>query len=92
MVPNSVSKEMGNKWMKDLWDEIQKVKINHEGKGKAPMEELNLEKEQAPMEIASRYGLVGLSSMTFSKVSTFKKFPSFIGDFDTNDNVRRALN
>ena len=22
MVPNSVSKEMGDKWMKDLWDEI----------------------------------------------------------------------
>ena len=52
------------------------------------IEEVDLDKEQAPMEIASRYGLPGLSSTRFNKASSLKKICSFVGDFDSDGYVR----
>ena len=49
--------------MKSLWDEIREANVNREGKGKAPFKEMDLDKEQVHMEIASRYNLVGLASI-----------------------------
>ena len=46
IVPNSVSKEKEEEWMKSLWDEIQEANANREGKGKAPIVEIDLKKEQ----------------------------------------------
>ena len=76
--------------MKDLWNEIQEAKIDHEEKGKVPREEIDLDKEQAPMEIASRYGLPSPTSTRFSKASSLKELPSFVGDFHSDDNVRKV--
>ena len=59
IVPNNVSKEKEEEWMKSLWDEIQKANANREGKGKAPIEEIDLEKEQLNLDIASRYQAKG---------------------------------
>ena len=76
--------------MKDLWDEIQEAKINREGKGKAPMKEIDLDKEQAPMEIASSYGLLGTIFARFSKASSLKELSCFVGYFDSGEDVRRV--
>ena len=35
---------MGDKWMKDIWGEMKEANNDHEGKGKAPMEEIDLDK------------------------------------------------
>ena len=55
VVPNSISKEKEEEWMKSLWDEIREENANREGKGKAPLVDIDLEKEQMNLDIASRY-------------------------------------
>ena len=42
------------------------------------------------MEIASRYGLSVPASTKFSKASSLKDLPSFVGDFDSDEDVRRV--
>ena len=59
VVPNSVSKEKEEEWMKSRWDEIQEANANREGKGKAPIAEIDLEKKQVNIDIASRYQTTG---------------------------------
>ena len=46
VVPNSILEEKEEEWMKSLGDEIQETNANREGKGKAPIAEIDLEKEQ----------------------------------------------
>ena len=75
-----------------FWDKIWEANSNREGNGKAPIKEIDLDKDQDPMEISSKCGLSGLGSTKFSKVSTFKELPSFIGDFGSAKNGRRAPN
>ena len=54
------------------------------------MKELDLDKEQAPKEMDSRYGLLGPAFARFSKASSLKELPSFLGDFDSDDDMRRV--
>ena len=54
IVPDSIL-EKEEVWMKSIWDEIQEANANREGKEKAPIVEINLQKEQLNLDIASRY-------------------------------------
>ena len=56
VVPNSVLEEEKEKeWMKSLWDEIREANTNRGGKGETSLVEIDLEKEQMNLDIASRY-------------------------------------
>ena len=72
VVPNSVSEEKEEAWMKSLWDKIQEVNTNREGKGKAPIAEIDLEKKQLNLDIALRYQGKGPTTSRSSKASIFK--------------------
>ena len=76
--------------MESLQDEIQEANANREGKDKAPLTEINLDKEQMNLEIASRYQEVGPTTSQSSKASTFKELPSFLGDYKSRDEVRKV--
>ena len=91
VVPNSVLEEKEEEWMKSLWDEIQEANMNREGKGKAPIAEIDLENEQINLDIASKYQAVGPTTSRSSKVSIFKELPSFVGDYESRDDVRKVL-
>ena len=89
-VPNSISEEKEEAWIKSLWDEIQEANTNREGKGKAPLAEIDLQKEQMNLDIAFRYQAVGPTSSQSSKSSIFKKLPSFVGDYKIRDDIRKV--
>ena len=55
VVPNSILEEKEEDWINSLWNEIQEDNVDKDGKGKAPLAEINLEKKQVNIEIASRY-------------------------------------
>ena len=76
--------------MKSLWDEIQEANANREGKGKDPIAEIDLEKEQLNLDIASRYQAKGPTTSRLSKASMFKELPSYVGDYESRDDVRRV--
>ena len=61
--------------------EIQEANANREGKGKAPLVKIDLEKEQVNIESASRYQAMGPTTSQSNKASTFKELPSFVGDY-----------
>ena len=90
VVPNNVLAEKEDEWMKSLWDEIQKANANKEGKGKAPLGEIDLEKELVKIEIASRYQAIGPITFQLSKASTFKELPFFVGDYRSDNDVRKV--
>ena len=76
--------------MKSLWDKIQEANVNREGKGKAPIVEIDLEKEQLSLDIASRYQAVEPTTSKTSKASIFKELPSFVGDYESRDDIRKV--
>ena len=90
VVPNSVLEEKEEAWMKSLWDETQEANANTEGKGKAPIAEIDLEKEQLNLDIASRYQVKGPTTSRSSKASMFKELPSYVGDYESKDDVRKV--
>ena len=65
--------------------------MNREGKGKAPIAEIDLEKEKLNLDIPSRYQAVGPTTSRSSKASIFKELPSFVEDFDNDEDVRKVL-
>ena len=64
--------------------------MNREGKGKAPIAEIDLEKEQMKLDIASRYQATGPTTSRSSKASMFKELPSFVGDYESRDDIRKV--
>ena len=90
VAPNSVSEEKKEEWMKSLWDEIQEANANREGKGKGPIAEIDLEKEQLNLDIALRYQEKEPTTSRSSKASIFKELPSFVGDYKSRDGIRKV--
>ena len=90
VVSNSISEEKEEEWMKSLWDEIQEENENREGKGKARIAEIDLEKEQLNLDIALRYQAARPTTSRSSKASIFKEFPSFVGDYESGDDIRKV--
>ena len=88
-MPNSFPEETEEDWMKTLWNELQEKNVKG-NKGKAPITEIDLDKEQMNFDIESRYGVAGPSSSKSSKASTMKELPSFLGDVDSAKDVRRV--
>ncbi len=89
VAPNSVLDEVEEDWLKSLWDDIRKAKIEKIIKRKAPLKEVDLDKKQVSLEIESRYGSHEPSSPRSSKASIMKELPSFLGDNESEKEVRR---
>ena len=87
---NSVLGEKEEVWMKSLWDEIWEANVNREGRSKAPIDEINLEKEQMNLDIASRYQAIGPTTFRSSKAFIFRELPSFVGDYKSRDDIRKV--
>ena len=90
VVPNNVLDEKEEEWMKSLWDEIWKANANREERGKAPLVEIYLEKEQVNLKVASRYQVAEPTTFQLSKASIFKELPSFVGEYKTRDDTRKV--
>ena len=52
--------------------------------------EIDLEKEQLNLDIALRYQEKGTNTSRLSKASMFKELPSYVGDYESRDDVRRV--
>ena len=76
--------------MRKLWEEIWEANANREGKGKAPLAKIDLDKEQLNLEIAFRYQVAGPTTSWSSKASIFKELPSFVGDYKSKDDVGKV--
>ena len=63
--------------------------MNREGKGKAPIAEIDLEKEKLNLDIPSRYQAVGPTTSRSSKASIFKELLSFVGDYESREDIRK---
>ena len=64
--------------------------MSREGKGKTPIVEIDLEKEQMNLDIAFKYQAAGPTTSKSSKASIFKELPSFVEDYKSRDDVRRV--
>ena len=66
------------------------MNANREEKGKAPIAKIDMEKEQLSLDIASRYQAAETTTSRSSKASIFKELPSFVGDYESRDNIRKV--
>ena len=92
-VPVSIPEEVEQEdWMKSLWDEILEANAKKEDEGRAPMPMIDLDKKQAPMDNVSRYLMDGPTpnQAVSSKASTFKELPSFVGDDESDGDVKKV--
>ena len=78
MVPNSVSELTEEKWVKSLWEEVQKANETNKNKQKAPIAKVDLDKKQAHIDMVTRYVETQSNSSRKSKVSSLKELPNFI--------------
>ena len=63
-----------------------------EGKGletKPPIEEIDLKQKTLELEMRSKYGGVGLEVSQESKAYSFKNLPSYLGEYETNSEIKK---
>ena len=90
VMPNSFPEETEETWVKSLWEEVCKANKNKENKGKAPITQIDLDNKQVHFDIGSRYGdKISLKSK-WSKASTMKELPSFLGDGGSDKDIWRV--
>ena len=56
---------------------------------KPPIEEIDLEQKTLELEMRSEYGGVGLEVSQESKANSFKTLPSYLGEYETNSEVKK---
>ena len=88
--PKVILEEKEEEYMKSPCDKIQEPNANREGKGKASLAKIDLDKEQMNLEIASRYQGAGPTTSQSSKASIFKELPSFVGDYKSRDDIKKV--
>ena len=64
--------------------------MEKEGKGKAPLVEIDLDKKQITMDKVSRYLDAGADLEEESKASAFKELPSFLGKYGSEEGIKKV--
>ena len=89
VVPNSIPNETTEDWVKNLWEKVREINDMRKEKGKAPLEEINLDKGQVNVDVESRYGPNFVASKE-TKALEIKILPSFVGGYDSDKEVLKA--
>ena len=67
---------------KDIWGKTG-------SETKPPIEEIDFEQKTLELEMRSKYGGLGLEVSQESKADSFKTLPSYLGEYETNSEVRK---
>ena len=89
-IPNSVTEEKSEEWVKMLWEEVRRVKMGNEPNAKAPFTELDLDRNQADLEDVSRYGDLGSKKSEKRESTSTKTLPSFVGSYEAKSEIKRV--
>ena len=90
-LPSNISiPEVDEEWGNQLWEAVNKTYGKEKGsETKPPIEELDLEQKTLKLEMRSEYGGVGSEVSQGSKADSFKTLPSYLGEYETNSEVKK---
>ena len=90
-IPSNTSiPEVDEEWGNQLWEAVKKTYGGKEGsETKPPIEEIDLEQKTQELEMRSKYGGVGSEVSQESKADSFKTLPSYLGEYETNSEVKK---
>ena len=87
---NTCVPKVDEEWGNQLWEAVKKTYRKEKGsKTKPPIEEIDLEQKTLELEMRSEYGGVGSEVSQESKADSFKTLPSYLGEYETNSEVKK---